>query len=271
MIRYKTALLAFTLWWLPGLYAQNLYDADHTRTFADHLFRTGKYEEAALEYERLVFLDPGDANAKIQLLQAYRYAQRPQQGIRAFHRLYPTIESAPSAARRELFRMYVMSDNYRKAAQLLQHLSGPRKGRESALLVLQGHIDSAQKQAEACDDPICREMQHRFLLWQKASRRSPFLAGMLSTLLPGAGKLYVGRPLDGFFSFLFVAGNAWQSWLGFKRNGLQSVRGWIFGGFAAGFYLGNIWGSVRAARRHNQQIDEKLHRQARRLLVAPPR
>ena len=272
MTRYKwLALAAFLVGGHFTVSAQDIYDAAHTRTFADYLFDKGEYAEAALEYERLVFLSPADPRARVRLLQAYRHAGRPAEGIRSFHRIYASIDSASPQARRELFRLYVMADRYEEARQLLPHLSGPTEGLEAGLFILSGQADSVGPILSQCNETLCEKLGYHVDIWQRTRRRSPFVAGALSALLPGAGKLYVKRPLDAAFAFIFVAGNAWQSWLGFKREGVKSVRGWIFGGLAAGFYLGNVWGSVRAAKRYNQQIDERLHRQARHLLVASPR
>jgi hypothetical protein len=95
--------------------------------------------------------------------------------------------------------------------------------------------------------------------------RKPWVAASLSAVVPGAGKVYAGQWKDGLFSLLFVAINGYQSYRGFHQKGLQSARGWIFGGLALGFYTGNVYGSAQTVKRYNRKQDataETLLRQA---------
>ena len=102
-------------------------------------------------------------------------------------------------------------------------------------------------------------------LTDKASKikfKSPFLAGGFSAIIPGTGKFYTKNWADGFFSMLFVAGNAWQSYRGFKEHGIKSGYGWVFASLSASFYIGNIFGAVKAAKRYNKikrnEIDNQV-------------
>ncbi len=94
--------------------------------------------------------------------------------------------------------------------------------------------------------------------------KSPFKAGFLSSLVPGSGRVYTKDWKNGILSFLFIAGTGWQSYSRFKKNGVSSAGGWIYGGLSFGFYLGNIYGSVFSAKKYNsthkKRIDEKTHR-----------
>jgi hypothetical protein len=94
-------------------------------------------------------------------------------------------------------------------------------------------------------------------------RRSPALAGVLSALLPGAGKLYAGRPADALFSFGFIGGFAVLSGLGFANEGIKSVRGWAYGSIALLFHTGNVYGAVVAARQFNRDGESYLESRAR--------
>ena len=94
--------------------------------------------------------------------------------------------------------------------------------------------------------------------------KSPVKAGILSTMLPGSGRVYTNDWKNGLLGFLFIAGTGWQSYSRFKKSGISSVGGWIYGGLSVGFYLGNIYGSVVSAKKYNRsqkkRIDEKTHR-----------
>lgn len=88
--------------------------------------------------------------------------------------------------------------------------------------------------------------------------KSKFLAGVTSTLIPGTGKIYVGKVGDGLFSLLMIGLYSWQAIDGFNKKGARSIKGWIYGSLGTVFYLGNIYGSVVAAEIHNQMIEDNL-------------
>ncbi len=81
--------------------------------------------------------------------------------------------------------------------------------------------------------------------------RSPWLAGVLSALLPGSGQLYAGRGKDGLLAFLvnggliFASLEAWDKEV-YGVAGLVSV-------VALTFYGGNVYGAVNSAHLANQE------------------
>ncbi len=91
-------------------------------------------------------------------------------------------------------------------------------------------------------------------------RKSPALAAVMSTLLPGSGKLYTERYWDALASFLTVGFSGHHAWAGFKRNGTRSVTAWIHTIVGAYFYLGNIYGSAASAKLYNDGQTENLRR-----------
>jgi putative membrane protein insertion efficiency factor len=85
----------------------------------------------------------------------------------------------------------------------------------------------------------------------RGRRRSSLLAGILSAILPGSGKIYAGRTADGVFSLVSIAFFGWQSAHAFDEHGASSAKGWTLAGVTAWFYGGNIYGSTVAARLQN--------------------
>ncbi len=99
--------------------------------------------------------------------------------------------------------------------------------------------------------------------WPLARRSTP--SALVWSLLSVCAFSSSGKWLnDVVLGFLFIAGTGWQSYSRFKKSGISSAGGWIYGGLSFGFYLGNIYGSVVSARKYNQlhkkRIDEKTHR-----------
>ena len=104
--------------------------------------------------------------------------------------------------------------------------------------------------------------------YQNIKYKSPFIAAGLSTILPGAGKVYTKNWKDGLFSLLFVASSAWQSYRGFNKNGVKSAYGWIFGAITIGLYGGNIFGSWKAAKVHNSNLNHEIYHQAEDIIFS---
>ncbi len=93
-------------------------------------------------------------------------------------------------------------------------------------------------------------------------KRSPFAAGALSALLPGAGRWYAGRKKQAIGSFFQLAGLALLTWEAYHRHGPRSVPFYLFGTGFTVFYLSNIYGSAMAVKikRHesNTILDNRI-------------
>ena len=81
--------------------------------------------------------------------------------------------------------------------------------------------------------------------------KSLWLAGALSSVVPGLGKVYAGNLGEGISAFLmtgsFMAATA-ENWY---RKGFTNWKTLVFATFSAVFYTGNIYGSVSAAKMSN--------------------
>ena len=90
-------------------------------------------------------------------------------------------------------------------------------------------------------------------------RKSPIVAVGLSTVVPGLGKAYSGAWKDGLVSLVFVSLTAWQGYRGFKNHGMNSAYGWTFASISGAFYIGNLYGSAKAAKKRNRDNIHKIH------------
>ncbi|MCX8009514.1 MAG: CDC27 family protein, partial [Ignavibacteria bacterium] len=90
--------------------------------------------------------------------------------------------------------------------------------------------------------------------------KSPLLAGLYSSMIPGSGKIYTENYTDGVTSFVLTSLFAFLSYDNFKNY--HQFRGWIFGGTSLFFYLGNIYGSILSAKLFNLN---KIHEYQRDL------
>jgi hypothetical protein len=115
---------------------------------------------------------------------------------------------------------------------------------------------------KGASDPILSFTEYNLYVYHSQSaasdRRSPFLAGLISAILPGAGKLYAGKPHEALHTLLPVLFNAAQSAEGYYHGQLRSLHFYVFGSATLFFYSANIAGSVRAAKRKNTENEDRI-------------
>ena len=91
---------------------------------------------------------------------------------------------------------------------------------------------------------------------------------MLSGILPGAGHLYVGKPLHALGAFvlngLFLAGAAY-AW----HEGLEATAGIVMF-FETGWYLGTINSAMQEARQINQNARQAFAERIRTTYAPAP-
>lgn len=97
------------------------------------------------------------------------------------------------------------------------------------------------------------EIESLYNLSVNPGYRSPTLAGMLSAVIPGSGKMYVGEWGDGITALLATGLLAFLAYDNFEAD--HKTRAWIFTGLGAFFYAGNIYGSIAAAQIFNARIN----------------
>ena len=99
-------------------------------------------------------------------------------------------------------------------------------------------------------------------------RKSPVIAGILSTLLPGSGQLYNRRLGDAALAFLlnglFIAGS-----IEAIQHGQLAVAG-VLSFFEAGWYVGNVLGAVNGAHKHNRHATETVLQHLEQRFRVPP-
>lgn len=82
--------------------------------------------------------------------------------------------------------------------------------------------------------------------------KSPLLAGLLSAVIPGLGKVYTENYTDGLFAAFLTGLFGYISYTNFRAD--HQLRAWIFTGVTAFFYAGNVYGSAASAQIYNAKI-----------------
>ena len=78
------------------------------------------------------------------------------------------------------------------------------------------------------------------------TKKSPLFAASLSIILPGSGRMYAGRFLDGFMGMWMIAISGTASFSSFQEN--KIIKGNLFSIITLIFYAGEIYGAYRTAK-----------------------
>ena len=78
------------------------------------------------------------------------------------------------------------------------------------------------------------------------SNKSPLLAAGLSMILPGAGRVYAGRLLDGLMGLWMISISGAATYSAFQEE--KNIKGTFFSIVTLIFYTGEIYGAYRAAK-----------------------
>jgi hypothetical protein len=254
------------------LFSQNLFDEANTFKFTDYLFKTQQYNLASQEFERLVAMVPSNLNYKLSLIQCYRLSNNYSFAEKRFTDFFSdSLFSLPTSLSIEFLKIKLLQEDMTSAQVFINKnskLGLPDK------VYYQECIYLLSRQWNKSDSLFHQynDLDPRFGIISKEALvmryKSPFLAATFSTLLPGSGKVYSGYWKDGLIAFIFVAANSWQSYRGFSKYGTENAHGWIFGGLAAGFYLGNIYGSWKSAVRRNKKANDELYKRSKAIIYS---
>ena len=265
------------------------YMPENVRKFADFLYEEGDYLRAAGEYQRYLFYSSkarlesertGEGTdsdqIRYKIAVCYRFAGQTEQAIRSFETLLKTHPKGHFVSRAyyQIGATYFLTDQFEQSVQFLRgalpHIADTRQHAEAEQLIglsylMQKQWSEAGKAFEALQKSSMLMVSEKAKVYHKyaeagarLSTRSPFLAGVLSTIVPGAGRFYTGRIGDALNSLFVVGITGWQAYDGFRRDGISSVKGWTIGTLSGIFYVGNIYGSVISARVYNRNVADEF-------------
>ncbi len=243
---------------------ENIFDYAHSKKFAEYLFKTGQYDYAIEEFQRVLFLNPKDWQAKYKIVQAYLKRDDYFHAAGYFHQYFSVFDTLKPEVQKAGIVAHLFLNELDTANKLLQTSNLDSIQKQTWILgiyLLKKDWNEARqyyKRHMANPSPVYHQFGTALQRRLEAKTKSPFVAGALSAVVPGLGKVYTKNYGDALIAFLFTGLNVWQAYRGFHKEGLKSTRGWIFGTLGLGFYLGNIYGSAKAAKRYNKRIDDEI-------------
>ncbi len=94
---------------------------------------------------------------------------------------------------------------------------------------------------------------------KKVRKKSPWVAALLSGVVPGAGKFYTGKFGQGYTTLLIGTILTLQTLEAYNKSGTSSFRFNLFAGLFSTFYVANIWGSVLSVKVYRDENNKRYN------------
>jgi hypothetical protein len=255
--------------------AQDLRDFEHTQKFANFLFQSKQFTLASEEYERLVYYDSTNNNSRLKLIQSYRLSGKFNIALQKFDRFFKdSLLLLKNDFAEELVKNLILEKENQKAIGYIDSNinfdENTRQNYTLAAILLKKDWDMAFEYAlknRVTGNKKNADLHVIAFQSKQLKYKKPFVAAMFSSVIPGTGKFYTKNWKDGIISLMLVGVNTWQAYRGFHKYGEQSAYGWVFAGFATTFYIGNVFGSYRSAKKYNIKLNEELYNKTWHLVV----
>jgi len=243
--------------------------------YADYLFENDEYQMAISEYQRAYYISSNSLEKdklKINIGKCYNYLGLFDSSIEIYKSIIAKSnnEHLLSKLRYQIGLAYFMQKKYSLSEKyLLENTSTIQEPKllkknqllisaiyiiqynpENALSLLQ--ISPLNNTQEALQlNEIINELKLN-------KRKKPMVAGMLSSFVPGSGKIYTKNIGDGIFSFLSVIGACYVTYSAIQDDQTNSVKFIVSSILSGTLYLGNIYGSYWASHLYNNNIQNDL-------------
>lgn len=89
-------------------------------------------------------------------------------------------------------------------------------------------------------------------------QKSPVLAGIMSAIIPGSGKMYTGKIGEGISTFLGMSILGAITYENYHKAGINNYKTITFASLFTVLYAGNIFGSVYSVKVYRSEFNESL-------------
>jgi tetratricopeptide (TPR) repeat protein len=243
--------------------------------FAQSLYVTGEYYRAIGEFQRFLFFQPEHllaSEAQLTIGLAYFCGERWLQAFEVFRQV---TRATPDASLRAEAALWMAETRARggdqvEAIRLYQGLTrqypGSAIAQRATYLTGWGYMWQRQwTEAREAFTQVDEKSSYHASRERLAAaldplpelpQRSPAVARLLSTMLPGAGQIYTGHTLDGLIG-IGLHGALSAGTAGAVMAGLEGAAG-ISAFFTWGFYQTQMSNAAVLAQDFNTQAEERF-------------
>lgn len=257
----KISLYIFISILLFPTFAQNnnLLSPENRLKFGNYLFSSKDYLRAVNEYQEYLKFENNDT-IKFKFAFSLENMNRFNEAGENYKSLFfnSTLEDE---ARLYYLRLQAIQANYDNYEQLSQNTLYKPDSKMKQVEKLKLYNDYFILNKRISYDSLTSIFNQDKSSWfndlynQKNldNKKSPMKSAILSSIIPGLGKIYTENYTDGITSFLVTGILSYVAYDNFKAK--RNTRGWIFAGLAGYFYAGNVYGSYASAQIFNARID----------------
>ena len=227
--------------------------------YGDHLFCDRDYLRAIDEYEKyLETIDNDTILFKIAL--GYSLISDQSNAIQKFSLIVnssPFYEQSRMEKLKSLFLQSADSLFYLSANELTgsnsPYSNNAHRLKNTSLLLIKNELPEKEKFLVPFENNEKTILNNFYESKKNPPYKSPALAGILSAIIPGSGKIYTENYGDGITAFLLTGLFSYLAYTNFENN--HPTRAWIFTLLGAGFYIGSVYGSIASAQIFNAKIN----------------
>lgn len=249
--------------------------------FANYLFEREHYYQAVTEYERFIYFNPQHPSvpkARLKIAYCYKMGEKYDKAIELFRNLldeYLDQEVGKEAAY-QVGECYSLNEDYELALVELESfifdnlnhpLAEKAKWEIAWIYIHLENYSSAKKQLflvkeDSLYQKPSRELANALDRLPHLPHKSPWVAGLLAGVIPGAGHFYMGKKKQAVFSFITNALLFFGTYEAFAKE--IYAAGGLMSFFSLNYYSGNIFGALNSAHKYNKAVREDYLERFRR-------
>lgn len=256
MRKFISIFILISLFTYPQSSTIDFHSPENIKKFADYLFCEGDYLRAIEQYSLLNDHSAGDTT-DFKIMFGYSELGHFQKMNQAFRKINESSIFYPDAYLLSL-KNKLMNEPRLISASVINsfnsfQMNSFRKLYNISMLYEEEFTISKENFFAPFDLEEINTVSTFYDYKIEPPYKSPALAGLLSAVIPGSGKMYVGEWGDGITALVVTSLFAFLAYDNFCAE--HTTRAWIFTGLGAFFYAGNIYGSIASAQIFNAGID----------------
>ena len=243
-------------------------------TFVLYLISSELYDDALYALNRLNTDSIANPNMQDSVNYYIGWIKYFKQDFHGAIASFSAVESSSVVVASSFYNSicYIQIDSLAKARYVLQNLDVSSDAELDNLKILQLRgISLLERDFTSYDSLSALSVERSFItesemnemtnyadLMRSYKRKSPWIAGLLSAIVPGLGKFYAGyrgTPFGAMYMTIPLGAIAAESLI---IAGVASLQFIALGALFGVFYVGNVWGSVLSVYAKEQEFYEEL-------------
>lgn len=244
------------------------YSTKQRFDFIHHLIKSNDFKEALIE---LNYLDGKKSSDSLYYLKGWSLYSLKQLTNSANN--FKRVSKKSTFYHKSHFFAaynYAHTQNYEDAKKVLSdiqlnsNLQQLKSFESSGIALLERDyelFESTRIKSELILPALQTEVINLDKLYTSLKNRKPkkmWLAGLMSAIIPGSGKMYAGKTGEGIASLLMVGSTGLVTWENHRKLGIKNFKTILFGSIFTIFYVGNIYGSVFSVKISNEEFNHEM-------------